>query len=241
MTAFALKIYNKLMPPVQPRIDVDQQADQLSADYSVSQVRPDYPDLGWRGPVGVENLFSDHAVNFLFRLPQVQGPTGYLNCASNIFATVLAGATETPAHYVGVDALDPLFQKYFQEVQPPLQIVDIVRYIIPGNFHVFVYAGTDQQTGERIGFTKNGKELGIFTFMKFDDIHRLYEPFTISAVKYYRLVHAMPANLFDQFPAVPLMTDAAHTASRVVVLPEINKIIAEQLSPSDVPTLRGNF
>ena len=74
------------------------------------------------------------------------------------------------------------------------------------------------------------KNLGVFTFMKFDDIHRLCEPFTISSVKNCRLVHAMPANLFDQFPAVPLMTDAAHTASRVVVFPEINKIVAEQLS-----------
>ncbi len=144
VTAFALKIYNKLMPPLQPRIAVDQQADQLSADYAISQVRPDYADLGWQEAVGVENLCSDHAVNFLFQLPRVQGPTGYLNCASNVFASVLAGASETSAHYVGADSLDPLFQKYFQEVQPPLQIGDIVRYFISGNLHVFVYAGTDQ-------------------------------------------------------------------------------------------------
>ena len=102
VTTFALKIYNKLMPPVQPRIAVDQQADQqadqLSADYAISQVRPDYAKLGWQGAVGVENLFSDHAVNFLFQLPRVQGPTGYLDCASNVFASVLAGASETSAH-----------------------------------------------------------------------------------------------------------------------------------------------
>jgi len=57
VTAFALKISNKLMPPVQPRIAVDQQPDQLSADYAISQVRPDYADLGWQEAVSVENPF----------------------------------------------------------------------------------------------------------------------------------------------------------------------------------------
>jgi hypothetical protein len=51
----------------------------------------------------------------------------------------------------------------------------------------------------------------------------------------------MPVNLFDQFPASTNIPESAHTASRVVVLPEVLKIIKTQLKPSDVPVLRGNY
>jgi len=241
VTEFALKIFNKLMPPVYPKIDVYEQGDNLASVFYLSQVRPDYQSLGWSGPVGVENLFSDHAVENLFQLPNVQSPTGYLNCASNTYASLLAGADSTTARYVSMNSLDPLFQQYFTEVQPPLQMGDVVRFFIPGNFHVFVYAGTDAKTGERIGFTKNGKELGIFEFMRMDDIYNLYQSFTITDIKYYRLSKPMPANLFDQFPAVTSLPESFHDANRAVMLPKVKQIISEELRPSDIPVLRGNY
>ena len=238
ITQFSLKLFNLIMPSAYPVINVFDQASSLDSVFYLPLVQPGYQLFG---TVGVEDLFSDHAAENLFKLPDVTSPTGYLNCASNVFASLLAGATGQTGRYVGMDALDPLFQQYFTEVTPPLQMGDIVRFMIPGNFHVFVYAGTDSDTGERIGFTKNGKELGPFMFMKYEDIYNIYTNFTISEVKYYRLSKAMPQNLFDQFPAVNSMPESVHAASRAVILPFVEGLIHNRMASSDIPVLRGNF
>ncbi len=124
------------------------------------------------------SILSSQVYNVLWTVP------GY---DANCFGTAYTAVTpNVPLKY-----RDLLWSNYNPagydryKINDELVFGDIIEFEIPGDGHAIVYVGTDQE-GEQLVLTKNGFMPSVLQVMKYKDVYRIYEVYSITKVNVWR-------------------------------------------------------
>lgn len=139
-----------------------------------------HPNINLDSDIDAKELLSPLTSKVLWQMSKKKE-----NCVGSALAAI---AVETEPFYSD-DMTGETYKSYFQLINDDQdwQFGDLITFEIPLDGHAMVYVGTDEETGQKIVFTKNGFLRSPFQLSSYESVYKVYESFGILKINHYRV------------------------------------------------------
>jgi len=183
-----------------------------------------HPNINLDSDIDAKELLSPLTSAVLWQMSKKKE-----NCVGSALAAI---AVETEPFYSG-DMTGETYKQYFQVINDDQdwQFGDLITFDIPYDGHAMVYVGTDEETGQKIVFTKNGFSKSPFLLSSYESVYKVYERAIILKVNHYRV------NQSFKLPTWQLWAEADGSDEKNSIESIYFKSYLQSLPKSAIPSL----